>query len=95
MYFTTLDSVCTYTPTAGTPAITYVGISTLNRNVENWLATNPDNQLGEFVVLESDTKPFVVTRMSDPDGSVSSPVKGMVVWDACRQEGCQLNCEVG
>lgn len=96
-YTYTLDNVCTYTPPVGTPEITYVGISTLDRNVERWLQTSPDNELGAFVVLESDTKPFVVTRIADPDNSVNSPVEGMVVWDTddyCLKlyDGTQWKC---
>ena len=76
---------CTAQPLVGTPATTYVGISTLDRNVENWLASNPDNQLSAYIALESSNKPFVVTRMQSPETQIpvnsANAVEGMVVWD--------------
>ncbi|MDO5656513.1 MAG: hypothetical protein Q4G27_10275 [Flavobacteriaceae bacterium] len=96
------EALCVLAPTFGTPQTTFVGISTLNRNVEQWLSTAPDNQLGAFVTLESDSKSLVITRMADPESAVANPVEGMVVWDTndhclklydgnvwkCLKQGC-------
>ena len=79
--------VCTQPPLAGTPATTYVGISTLDRNVNEWLTQgNGENQLGAYVVSESTNKGFVVTRNADPDANIATLVEGMVVSDTT------LNC---
>ena len=78
------ESICTVAPT-GDPQPTYVGISTLDRNVNEWLADdNPDGQenlLSAYIALESTNKAFVITRNADPDNNIANPVEGMVVWD--------------
>lgn len=65
----------------GDPRVTKVGVSTLNRNVENWLNDNAKNQLGAYLVTESTQKGFVITRNEDPATNIASAKEGMMVWD--------------
>lgn len=65
----------------GTPRITNVGISTLNRNTENWLSDGNQNKLGAYITLESKEKGFVITRNANPATNIASPQEGMIVWD--------------
>ena len=81
---------CTILPTGdSTPA--YVGITTLERNTDQWLSPdNQENMLSAYLALESATKPFVITRISDPETAIGTTadqgaVEGMVVWDTDDQ----------
>ncbi|APD06468.1 hypothetical protein UJ101_00937 [Flavobacteriaceae bacterium UJ101] len=63
----------------GTSLNSTVGITTLNRttNSKEWV----HNKKNGLIVLESKTKGFVLTRISDPETSISDPKEGMVVFD--------------
>lgn len=76
-----LNQCCIEFPASGTPEITQVGISTLNRNVDNWLSDENQNQLGAYIALESTNKAMVITRNANPETNIATPVEGMVVWD--------------
>lgn len=69
--------VCTVEPSAAAPTPTQVGISTLQRNVNEWLPQD----LSAYIALESDKKGFVITRNADPAGNIDTPEEGMIVWD--------------
>ncbi|MDG4947018.1 Ig-like domain-containing protein, partial [Weeksellaceae bacterium KMM 9713] len=91
LYLTTLEIPCTIPGAEGTPGATYVGISTLDRNVEEWLIDENQNKLGAYIALESTNKAFVITRMESPETSIGNTVaegavEGMVVWDT--DENC-------
>lgn len=75
------EQCCTKLPATGTPEITQVGISTLNRNVDNWLSDENQNQLGAYIALESTNKAMVITRNANPETNIATPVEGMVIWD--------------
>lgn len=77
---------CTQPPLSGTPETTYVGVSTLDRNVDSWLSDENQNKLGAYIALESTDKAFVITRNADPENNIVNAVKGMLVWDTT------LNC---
>ncbi|MDG4949606.1 cadherin-like domain-containing protein [Weeksellaceae bacterium KMM 9724] len=81
LYLTNLEIPCTVPGAPGTPGITHIGISTLDRNVEEWLTDENQNKLGAYIALESTNKAFVITRNADPANNITSPVEGMVVWD--------------
>ena len=68
--------ICYAQPTKGETLHTFVGVSTLNRNTENWLP----ERLGAYLVLESTNKGFVITRNENPD-NILQPKEGMIVWD--------------
>ncbi|MDO5656508.1 MAG: hypothetical protein Q4G27_10250 [Flavobacteriaceae bacterium] len=75
------ENICVK-PAVGSPTATSVGISTLNRNVDNWLSpAKNENMLSAYIALESTNKAFVITRNSNPEANISEPVEGMVVWD--------------
>ena len=93
--FTFNESICTKPPATGESSKTFVGITTLDRNTDNWLSDEKnENQLGAYLVLESATKPFVITRNDNPGpylgqdpnvpGNIPEPVQGMVVWDSAK-----------
>ncbi|MXV39401.1 hypothetical protein GO491_12090, partial [Flavobacteriaceae bacterium Ap0902] len=81
--------ICEISPNMGTTNIksTQVGISTLNRNNEEWLTAN--NQLGAYIVLESSEKGFVIPRYqatADIETTIGADTnagveEGMIVWD--------------
>lgn len=81
LYLTNLEIPCTVPGATGTPGVTHIGISTLDRNVEEWLTDENQNKLGAYIALESTDKAFVITRNADPVNNITSPVEGMVVWD--------------
>lgn len=81
----------------GTPRTTSIGISTLNRNTENWLSDNSQNKLGAYVTLESKEKGFVITRNANPSTGIANPKEGMMVWDTTEKclklyDGTQWKC---
>ena len=78
---TIFEQCCFKPPLTGTPETTFVGISTLNRNVNEWLADENQNKLGSYIALESTNKAFVITRNANPATNIADPVEGMVVWD--------------
>ncbi|MXV39066.1 DUF3344 domain-containing protein [Flavobacteriaceae bacterium Ap0902] len=77
-------AVCYKESPDGTPRTTQVGISTLNRNKENWLADDTQNKLGAYLVLESTKKGFAITQHTNPT-EVQNPVEGMLIWDSTEQ----------
>ncbi len=65
--------------TTGTAVDSKIGITTLRRSKDsNWVITDKKNG---YLVLESKTKGFVLTRMADPENSISDAKEGMVVFD--------------
>lgn len=81
---------------SGVPRHTNIGISTLNRDMENWLNKNKNrgpgnpslgvqNKLGAYLTLESKEKGFAITRNSNPSKNIINPQEGMIVWDT-REE---------
>ncbi|MDG4945463.1 hypothetical protein NMK71_03470 [Weeksellaceae bacterium KMM 9713] len=77
---------CTVEPGFNAPAITHVGISTLNRNAENWLTNEDNNRLGAYLALESSEKGFVLPRLTTEQintnlGTTEGVEEGMLVWD--------------
>ncbi|MDG4947051.1 hypothetical protein NMK71_11570 [Weeksellaceae bacterium KMM 9713] len=69
--------VCTVEGASGEAQDASVGISTLNRNSNTWLE---NVKQGVNLVLESSTKPFVITRVINVS-SITEPVEGMLVWE--------------
>ncbi|MFC5875628.1 hypothetical protein SAMN05443633_103396 [Chryseobacterium arachidis] len=62
----------------GTPEITKVGISTrASKSTINF----PADVNNGFIALESNDKGLVITRVSDPEISITNPVDGMMVFD--------------
>lgn len=68
-----------YKPGAtGTPEITKIGISTrASKSTANW----PADINNGFIALESNDKGVVITRVSDPETSITNPIDGMIVFD--------------
>ncbi|MCW3161513.1 IgGFc-binding protein [Chryseobacterium oryctis] len=68
-----------YKPGAtGTPEITKIGISTrAEKSAANW----PADVNNAFLALESNDKGLVITRIPDPETSITEPVDGMIVFD--------------
>ncbi|REC76473.1 hypothetical protein DRF60_14005 [Chryseobacterium elymi] len=63
---------------AGTPEITKIGISTrASKSTINF----PADVNNGFIALESNDKGLVITRVSDPEISITNPVDGMMVFD--------------
>ena len=81
----TVLAVC-YNPVtnSNTGSDTKIGISALQREAgENiW----PMNRKSAYIALESKTKGFVVTRMTDPE-NIADPVVGMMVFDTNENSG--------
>ncbi|MGI9527275.1 MAG: hypothetical protein ACR2MS_09215 [Weeksellaceae bacterium] len=83
---------CVVKPEDGMPAVTKVGISTLNRNTDSWLSDDAQNRLGAYIALESTEKGFVLPRLTTEQiGNIgkdngSSVEEGMLVWDT--KENC-------
>ncbi|MDO5656522.1 MAG: hypothetical protein Q4G27_10320 [Flavobacteriaceae bacterium] len=74
---------CTAPPYTGGPTNpTHVGISTLDRNVEQGWVGAANNG---FILLESPTKGFVQTRMTTAQRNSLTPVEGMVIWNTTTQ----------
>ncbi|MDG4949339.1 hypothetical protein NLM59_00240 [Weeksellaceae bacterium KMM 9724] len=70
--------VCTVEGNTSVPAlVASTGITTLNRNSNTWLE---DVNQGVNLVLESSTKPFVITRVVNVS-NITEPVEGMLVWE--------------
>lgn len=68
--------------TTGTPSVTEVGISTLERNTDNWIK---DSKNG-FIHLESKSYGFVPTRLTQTQiNNIQSPVEGMMVWNTTAE----------
>ena len=70
------EDVCYAQPASGEAKQTFVGVSTLKRNTEEWLPQN----LGAYLDIESKDKGFIITRVADP-AQIQSPENGMMVWD--------------
>lgn len=84
-----------YKPGAtGTPEITKIGVSTrASKSTANW----PADMNNAFLALESNDKGLVITRISDPEESIATPVNGMIVFDTddlCLKiyDGTQWSC---
>jgi len=84
-----------YKPGAtGTPEITKIGVSTrASKSTANW----PADMNNAFLALESNDKGLVITRISDPEESIETPVNGMIVFDTddlCLKiyDGTQWSC---
>lgn len=71
---------CTKPGMSGVAAQTNVGISTLDRNVENWLSDPAQNKLGAYIALESKESAMVITRNANPN-MIQNPIEGMLIWD--------------
>jgi glucuronoarabinoxylan endo-1,4-beta-xylanase len=64
--------------TNGTPSSSAVGISSIKPKSENW----PNNIHNGYLVLESNKKGMVITRMANPETTIgTNAVKGMIVYD--------------
>lgn len=62
----------------GTPEITKIGISTrASKSTINF----PADVNNGFIALESNDKGLVITRVTDPEISITNPVDGMMVFD--------------
>ncbi|WP_353101432.1 hypothetical protein [Myroides odoratus] len=75
-------SVCYYDPVEGDSgnildSSGYLAITTLNRPDKTWIP----NRGNAFMVLESKTKGFVITRLTTAQIERLSPVEGMLVYD--------------
>lgn len=86
---------CSKPGTVGTPdSGTKFGISIRdNRSTNNW----PNDINNGFISLESNTQGFVITRIANPDISITNPVEGMIVYDtdnSCIKlyNGTSWNC---
>lgn len=84
-----------YKPGAtGTPEITKIGVSTrASKSTANW----PADMNNAFLALESNDKGLVITRIPDPEESITTPVNGMIVFDTddlCLKiyDGTQWSC---
>lgn len=74
---------CTEGPTYGdVEPNTYVGISTLDRNIDGSWATNAQNG---FIKLESETLGFVPTRLTTEQRNQLTPEEGMMIWNITNQ----------
>ncbi len=100
-----ITSYCFNTANTNTAETTEVGISTLerskNRNTNDW----PRNVKSSLLALEAKKKGLVITRIEDPENSITNPVEGMLVFDTddnclklydglnwfCIQQGCINN----
>lgn len=71
------EEPCTQDASTDSPVSTQIGISTLDRNLDDWLPKD----LSAYIVLESTVKGFVITRNADPDNNIVTPEEGMIVWD--------------
>lgn len=74
--------VCYYEPVLGDSGNifqedAFFGISSLNRLDSSWMSTRSN----AFVVLESTTKGFVVTRLSNAQMESLQPVEGMLIYN--------------
>ncbi|MBV7440860.1 hypothetical protein KRX57_05455 [Weeksellaceae bacterium TAE3-ERU29] len=77
-------TICSKPSTAqGTALPTKVGITTLNRNTQdNWVG----NSKNGFIKMESHTKGFVITRMTETEiNKIADPKEGMLTWDKTNQ----------
>ena len=78
----------------GTPEITKIGISTRQTaSTPNF----PADKNNGFIALESNNKGMVITRIPNPETSISNPVNGMFVYDtddSCLKiyDGSQWTC---
>ncbi|MBV7439852.1 hypothetical protein KRX57_00290 [Weeksellaceae bacterium TAE3-ERU29] len=74
--------VCSKPPKLdGTVSPTKVGITTSN-HTDNWVA---DSRNG-FIKLESNNKPFVITRLTTNErDNIADPVEGMLIWNKDKQ----------
>lgn len=71
-----LKSACTVAGKNGTPTPSLVGISNLSQHrVSTW----PSDIKNAHLVLESNTKGFVLTRTESD--KIPQPIKGMLIWD--------------
>lgn len=96
-------TVCYYDPVEGDngdifDSKGYLAITTLDRPNKDWIATRGN----AFVVLESKTKGFVITRLTTIQIEHLTPVEGMLVYDTtvnclkmydgvkwgCLEQGC-------
>ncbi|MXV38818.1 hypothetical protein GO491_09075 [Flavobacteriaceae bacterium Ap0902] len=82
---------CELDPKTGALLETKIGITTLNRNSSDWLP----KEKGAYIALESDTKPFVITRTTS--SKIENDVEGMIIWDTQDQcmklyNGTSWNC---
>ncbi|MHC5354493.1 hypothetical protein ACYSNX_09975 [Myroides sp. LJL115] len=74
--------VCYYEPVEGDSGNifqedAFFGVSSLNRPDSSWMSTRSN----AFVVLESTTKGFVVTRLTNTQMESLSPVEGMLIYN--------------
>lgn len=68
---------CSLSGNTETALPSYVGISTLDRDLDsNWL----DNKPNGHIVLESKNKGFIITKTNDLT-LITEPKAGMIVWD--------------
>lgn len=69
-----------------------IGISTFEKQANNWPSENFDHTSinNGIIVLESSSKPFIVTRVNNPEESigVSPDLKGALAYDTSR--GCLM-----
>lgn len=78
----------------GTPEITKIGISTrTTASTPNF----PADRNNGFIALESNDKGMVISRVAEPEVSITSPVDGMMVYDTddnCLKiyNGTQWSC---
>jgi hypothetical protein len=78
----------------GTPEITKIGISTRTTvSTPNF----PADRNNGFIALESNDKGMVISRVAEPEMSITSPVDGMMVYDTddnCLKiyDGTQWSC---
>ncbi|MDG4947016.1 Ig-like domain-containing protein [Weeksellaceae bacterium KMM 9713] len=79
LYLTTLGSYCTIAPSTGTSGLpTYVGISTLDRNVNSdWVSESESG----FIKLESKTLGFVPTRLNEIERDALDAQEGMMIYN--------------
>ncbi len=78
-------AVCFNPATPGQGTDTTMGISLLERagtaDANNW----PMVRKSAHVVLESNTKGFIITRNANPAGTISTPQEGMMVYDTIQR----------
>lgn len=75
------ECACYNDPTLGTGVPSKFGITSLGRAGSDTAGANwPMVRTGAHMVLEANTKGFVITRITDT-GAISNPIKGMIVYD--------------
>lgn len=71
--------VCTAkTDVNGVPGNTYLAISTTKKDGQE---ISRLDALGAYMLLESTTKGFIITRNANPERNIKAPKEGMLVWD--------------